>query len=58
LVKKAKIPLLLSKDDTYRVASRIHDRVVKIRPEDTEKIRMAKRLINNYADIRKLLKAI
>ena len=58
LVKKAKIPVLISKEDTYRVASRIHDRVVKIRPEDKEKIRVAKNLVAEYVDIRKLIKAL
>jgi BioD-like phosphotransacetylase family protein len=58
LVKKAKIPVLLSKEDTYRVASRVHDRVVKIRPEDKEKIRSARRLITEHVDIKGLVRSI
>lgn len=58
LAKKAKIPILLSKEDTYRVASRIHDRVIKIRPEDKEKVRTAKQLVSEHIDIKKLVGTI
>jgi len=58
LVKKTKIPLLLSKEDTYRVASRIHDRIIKIRPEDSEKIHAAKKLVADHVDIKSLVKSI
>lgn len=58
LAKKAKIPILLSEEDTYRVASRIHDRVIKIRPEDKGKIKAAKNLISKHVDIKKLVRSI
>jgi len=58
LAKKARIPILLSKEDTYRVASRIHDRVIKIRPEDKEKIKTAKSLVSEYIDIKKLVNSL
>lgn len=58
LAKKARIPILLSKEDTYRVASRIHDRVIKIRPEDKEKIKTAKMLVSEYINIKKLVKSL
>jgi len=58
LVKKAKIPVLLCKEDTYRVASRIHDRIIKIRPEDKEKIKAARNLISEYVNIKKLVASI
>jgi hypothetical protein len=58
LAKKVGIPIILSKEDTYRVASRIHDRVIKIRPEDKEKIKTAKDLISKYVDIKKLVASL
>jgi len=54
LVKRAKIPLLLAKGDTYRVASKIHDLTVKIRPEDTEKVGIIKGMVEKYVDIEAL----
>jgi BioD-like phosphotransacetylase family protein len=54
LVKRANIPLLLAKGDTYSVASKIHDLTVKIRPEDSAKTRIIKALIEKYVDIQQL----
>lgn len=56
VVKKANVPLLLSKDDTYKVASVVHDLTVKIRPQDTEKIEFAKKMIKDNVDIKRLIK--
>lgn len=58
MVKKAQIPVLLSKEDTYRVASRVHDRIVKIRPEDAKKINEARDLISRYVDVKRLVSLI
>lgn len=52
LVKRAKIPLLLAEGDTYSVASKVHDLTVKIRPEDTEKTKIIKEMIEKYVDIK------
>jgi BioD-like phosphotransacetylase family protein len=54
LVKRANIPLLLAKGDTYSVASKIHDLTIKIRPEDSAKTRIIKDLIEKYVDIQQL----
>ena len=58
LLNKAKIPVLLAKNDTYTVASRIHDLTVKIRPRDTEKIDAAIKLIKNNVDLDAILRGI
>ncbi|MGE4357652.1 MAG: phosphotransacetylase family protein [Candidatus Omnitrophota bacterium] len=55
LLRLSKIPLLLSPEDTYTVASRIHDLRIKIRPEDKEKIRQVRTLIERYVDIERIL---
>ncbi|MFH1046591.1 MAG: AAA family ATPase [Candidatus Omnitrophota bacterium] len=51
LAKRAHIPLLMAKGDTYSVASKIHDLIIKVRPEDLEKARIIKELIEKYVDI-------
>jgi len=58
LVGRAKIPLLLAEGDTYSVASKVHDLTVKIRPEDKEKTRMIKDMIEKYVDIEMLAKQL
>ncbi|MDD4953748.1 MAG: AAA family ATPase [Candidatus Omnitrophica bacterium] len=58
MLTKAKIPVLLSKDDTYNVAFSIHDLTVKIRPRDTSKIITAVKLIKDNVDLKKILKGI
>jgi hypothetical protein len=55
LVKQTKIPVLLAKPDTYNVASRIHDLMIKIRPQDKEKIESVKKIIKENVDIDKIL---
>jgi len=55
LIRRTPVPVILVKDDTYTTASRIHDLVVKIRPDDVSKIDLARRLVNNYVDIEGLL---
>ncbi|MCM8779607.1 MAG: AAA family ATPase [Candidatus Omnitrophica bacterium] len=56
--EKKGIPLLFSKDDTYSVVSSMHDLIVKMQPQDKEKINLAVKLVQDYVDIDKLLKAI
>lgn len=58
LIKKTDIPVLLSKEDTYRVAARVHDRTIKIRPEDKEKIEKAVSLVEYYVDIERIVKLL
>jgi len=58
LVKNSGIPLLLSQEDTYTTASKIHDLIVKIEPQDKEKIKIVKALVEKYIDIDRLIKKV
>ncbi len=58
LLEKAQIPVLLSKEDTYDVATCVHDLTVKIRPVDKEKIAAVVKLIKEHVDFNKILKGI
>ena len=58
LVRKARIPLLLAKGDTYTVASCVHDLTVKIRPEDFEKTRIIRDMVEKYVDIKMLARGV
>jgi len=58
LIHLAKIPVLIAKQDTYSIASRVHDLTVKIRPEDRHKIREVAGLVENYIDIPKIIASL
>ena len=58
LIEDANIPMLLSKDHTYKAASEIYDLVVKIGPRDKEKTRIAESLIKDYVDVGRILEKI
>ena len=58
LLHKVRIPVLLSKTDTYTVASCLHDLTVKIRPRDIFKINSAIKLIKDNVDLDSILQGI
>lgn len=51
LINHAKIPVLLVDDDSYTVAARINNMIVKIQPSETEKIEKIQSLIEEYVDV-------
>lgn len=58
LMKKTSIPVLQVPEDTYTVASKIAKLIVKIRPTDEEKIRVAEELVDEYIDVDKIIETI
>jgi BioD-like phosphotransacetylase family protein len=56
IIKESKIPILLSKDDTYVVASKVHDLTVKLMPDDKEKIDIVIKMVKEFVDIDKMVK--
>lgn len=55
LVKKAQIPTVLTEGDTYSVASKVHDMIIKIKPEDKLKVTTAIKLVEDYVDVKKII---
>jgi len=58
LIRRSSMPVMIVPEDTYSAASQISDLVVKIRPSDVKKIRIAEILVKRYLDIEALLKQI
>lgn len=52
------IPVLVAKEDTYTVASAIHDLTIKIRPQDTEKINRIISLVRDNVDFEVILRGM
>lgn len=58
ILKSAKIPVLLAEQDTYVVASMIHDLTVKTRPQDRDKIDIIKNMVRDYVAVDEILRGI
>jgi BioD-like phosphotransacetylase family protein len=58
VIRATEYPILLAQQDSYEVASIVHDLTVKTRPDDTEKITVIRDLIAEHVDVNKILKAL
>ncbi|MCE5323562.1 AAA family ATPase [bacterium] len=58
LVAKTYIPVILVRDDTYSVASKIAKLIVKIRPGDFEKISAAEALVDEFVDVDRIIEKL
>ena len=58
LMKKTSIPVLQVREDTYSVASRIAKLIVKIRPTDEDKIRVAEEMVDRYINVDRIIEKI
>lgn len=58
LLNKARIPVLSAKEDTYTVASNVHDMTVKIRPRDAVKVQEVIRMIKRNVDLDAIFRGI
>jgi len=58
IIRSMTIPVLLSEEETYLVASKVHDLTVKTRPTDLGKISLIRDLIAKNVDLDKILKAL
>ena len=57
-IRRMPFPVLLAAEDSYEVASRVHDVIVKTRPADTEKITLIFDLIAKNVGVKKILEGI
>lgn len=58
LIHDLPFPVLLAEDDSYKVASKVHDLTVKTRPGDTEKIALIRDLIAKNVNVKKIMNLI
>ncbi len=58
VVREMNFPVILAKQDSYEVASKVHDLIVKTRPDDAEKIAVIRDLIAAHVDVKKILNAV
>jgi BioD-like phosphotransacetylase family protein len=58
VIEKAPFPVLLAEEDSYEVASQVHNLIVKTHAADTEKISVIRDLIASHVDVNKILRAL
>ena len=58
ILEKSKIPVLISEDDTYSVASAVHHILVKLKPQDTAKIKIIVDIVEKNIDIDNVLASL
>ncbi|HEY3860331.1 MAG TPA: AAA family ATPase [Verrucomicrobiae bacterium] len=58
VVEHAPFPILLAREDSYEVASLVHNLIVKTHAADTEKISVIRDLIATHVDVDKILRAM
>jgi len=58
LLQRSGLSVLIAKTDTYTVASMVHDLTIKIRPQDSYKIKTVVKLIKDHVDLEKIVRGI
>lgn len=57
-LKNMTIPVLLAKADSYQIASRVHDTIVKTRPADAEKISLIRDIVAKHINVKKIIESL
>lgn len=57
-LRAMEIPVLLAKDDSYQVASKVHDLTAKTRPADAEKIKLIRDIVTKHVNVKKILESL
>lgn len=57
-IREMAFPVLLADEDSYSVASTVHDLIVKTRPNETQKISLIRDLIAEYVDVDRILESL
>ena len=57
-LKNMTIPVMLANDDSYVVASKVHDLIVKTRPADAEKISLIRDIIAKNVNVKKIIESL
>ena len=52
------IPVLLTQADSYQVASKVHDVIVKTRPADAEKISLIRDIVAKHINVKKIIESL
>lgn len=55
LIQSMPFPVLLAREESYQVASKVHDLTVKTRPDDTQKIMLIRDMVAKHVDVNRII---
>jgi hypothetical protein len=55
LLQRSAISTLITKEDTYKIAARVNSMIVKLKPQDAQKIKIIVDMVEKHIDIEKVL---
>jgi BioD-like phosphotransacetylase family protein len=58
VIRALPIPVLLAQEDSYQVASAVHDLTVKTRPDDLEKISLIRDIVAQHVNVKRIVEAL
>jgi BioD-like phosphotransacetylase family protein len=58
IIRAMPIPVLLAQADSYEVASKVHNLIVKTRPADAEKISLIRDIVAKNVNVKKIIQAL
>ena len=58
LLKQSGMPVFLASEDSYTVASKIHDMPLRIQPNDGEKISTAQTLVSSHVEVESVIQSL
>lgn len=58
LLREASLPVFLAREDSYTVASKIHDMPLRIQPNDDEKIARVQGLVSGHVEVDRIVAAL
>jgi BioD-like phosphotransacetylase family protein len=58
LLREAGLPVFMAKQDSYTVASKIHDMPLRIQPNDGEKIARVQGLVSGHVEVDRIIAAL
>ena len=58
VIRTMPIPVLLAQEDSYQVASKVHNLTVKTRPTDAEKISLIRHIVAKNLNVKKIIESL
>ena len=58
MIRAMPIPVLLTEEGSYQIASKVHDLNVKIRPDDAEKISLIRDIVAKNVNVKKIVETL
>ncbi len=58
LIRQSNVPVMLVKEDSFSVATKINRSIFKLRAEETEKIKLSQELVKEYVDVDAICEAL